>query len=182
MTTQKTRPTAWQHAFYGLWTVGLQLLFIMMLLGATSGCVRIDLPEIVFHRPKTYTTRKVCRVFHEKSKFGPFFRTGGWWIEGVDYQNRWMNSKSLAEEQNDLQITTIPVGTKLKECRSETHYSFSLWYLFDRYESRRLKILDGELKGLVVISDNFWSPKDNDYDVEILEVWPSGTNDHPIDK
>ena len=33
-----------------------------------------------------------------------------------------------------------------------------------------MKILDGEMKGVVVFSDNFWSPEDDDYDREILEL------------
>jgi hypothetical protein len=162
-----------RSVIYGLWTVVLQFVFIMMFLNATSGCVRIDLPELVFAQPKIYRTKKVCRVFHEKSKFFPFCFSGGWWIEGVDYQNRYMSYQHLSEMQNELQINTLPVGTLLKESRSEMQYGFSLWYLFTRYESRRLEILDGELRGLVVISDNFWLPNDDGYDMDVLEVCPS---------
>ena len=145
-------------------------LFAVMLLNVTSGCVRIDLPEIVSAQHKTYRTKKVCQVFHERRKFYPFFFDGGWWIEGVDCQNQFLSSRSLSEKQNELQMTTLPVGTLLKKCRSEMQYGFSLWFLFTRFESRRLEILDGELKGLVVISDNFWSPKEDDYDTDVLEV------------
>ena len=67
-----------------------------------------------------------------------------------------------------MQFIILPVGTLLKESRSKIEYGFSLWYLFSRYESHRLIILDGEKKGLVVISDNFCNPKENAYDADIL--------------
>ena len=169
----KEAPSTRLSIIYGLWTAVLRFVFIMMLLNATSGCVRIDLPEIVFARPRIYRTKKVCRVFHEKRHFFPFCFSGGWWIEGVDYLNSYMSSRVLSEMQTELQINTLPVGTLLKESRSEMQYGFSLWYLFTRYESRRLEILDGELKGLVVISDNFWLLNDDGYDMDVLEVCPS---------
>ena len=142
------------------------ILLIVVIL--SSGCVRIDMPEIVFSKPKTYAIKKECRVFHEKEGFIPFCRYGGWWIEGVDYFNQ--KIKSSAQEADIKPQTILPVGTLLKESRSEMQYGFSLWYLFTLNEAHRMKILDGEMKGVVVFSDNFWSPEDDDYDREILEL------------
>ena len=34
-----------------------------------------------------------------------------------------------------------------------------------------MKILNGEMKGMVVFSDNLWSPEDEDYDPKILELY-----------
>ena len=42
------------------WNAILAVIFIL-----NAGCVRIDVPEIVFVKPKTYVTKKECRVFHE---------------------------------------------------------------------------------------------------------------------
>lgn len=146
------------------WNAILAAIFIL-----NAGCVRIDVPEIVFVKPKTYVTKKECRVFHVKNVFFPFYRCGGWWIEGVDYFNQQINSSGL-----DVDIkpqTILPVGTLLKESRSEMQYGFSLWYLFNRNEAHRMKILDGEMKGLVVFSDNLWSLENDDYDEEILKLY-----------
>lgn len=137
------------------------LLAITILSGCLS-CVRIDVPQLVFTGGQEYSTKKLCRVFYHRDK-------GEWWIEGVDYQNRFLSSKTLCAENDELQFIILPVGTLLKESRSKIEYGFSLWYLFSRYESHRLIILDGEKKGLVVISDNFWNSKDNAYDADILE-------------
>ena len=41
------------------------MIFVIL----SAGCVRIDMPEIVFTKPKTYTIKKECRVFHEKEGF-----------------------------------------------------------------------------------------------------------------
>ncbi len=86
----------------------------------------------------------------------------------MDYFKQKINSSDL---DADIKPQTIlPVGTLLKECRSEMQYGFSLWYLFTLNEAHRMKILDGEMNGLVVFSDNFWSSEDDDYDREILEL------------
>jgi hypothetical protein len=138
------------------------------------------MPEIVFEKPKTYATKKECRVFHEKEGFFPFFRDGGWWIEGVDYFNQMI--KSSAPKVDIKPQTILPVGTLLKECRWEMQYGFSLWYLFTLHEAHRMKILDGEMNGLVVFSDNFWSPKDDDYDREILELYQDASSSPNVDK
>ena len=144
---------------------GILLLSVIL----SAGCVRIDMPEIVFVKQKTYATKKECRVFHEKEGFFPFFRDGGWWIEGVDYSNRMIRS---SEPEVDIKPQTIlPVGTLLQENRSEMQYGFSLWYLFTLNEAHRMKILNGEMKGMVVFSDNLWSPEDEDYDPKILELY-----------
>ena len=137
------------------------LLAITILSGCLS-CVRIDVPQLFFTGGQEYSTKKLCRVFYYRDK-------GEWWIEGVDYQNRFVSSKTLCAENEELQFIILPVGTLLKESRSKIEYGFSLWYLFSRYESHRLIILDGEKKGLVVISDNFWNPKENVYDADILD-------------
>ncbi len=102
---------------------GILLLTVIL----SAGCVRIDMPEIVFEKPKTYATKKECRVFHEKEGFFPFCRDGGWWIEGVDYFNQMLKS---SDPEVDIKPQTIlPVGTLLQENRSEMQYGFSLWYL-----------------------------------------------------
>ena len=133
----KEAPSRRLSIIYGLWTAVLRFVFIMMLLNATSGCVRIDLPEIVFARPKIYRTKKVCRVFHEKRHFFPFCFSGGWWIEGVDYLNSYMSSRVLSEMQNELQINTLPVGTLLKESRSEMQYGLLIETTGNKKEARK---------------------------------------------
>ena len=144
----------------------------MAFLLLSVSCVRIDVPKLRFSQPQTYITKRECRVFHEEESFFPFCRVGGWWIEAIDYHNRFTSSKTLEYWGYDLHLSSLPVGTLMQECRSEIQYGFSLWYLFTCYESRRLKILEGELKDLVVISDNFWLPFENAYDAEILGKIP----------
>ena len=148
------------------------MAILLALFVLSAGCVRIDLPKLASATPQTYATKKTCRLFHEKRSFFPFCFEGGWWIEGVDdYKTGFEKCTSkTAVVSHDKPLVTLPVGTLLMESRSEMHYGFSLWYLFTRDESRRLKVLNGEQKGLVVISDNFWNPKENAYDEEILEV------------
>ena len=145
---------------------------LLALFALSAGCVRIDLPKLALSKPQTYATKKTCRIFHEKRSFFPLCFDGGWWIEGVDDSKTGfeMCSSKTAEVSHDKPLITLPVGTLLMESRSEMQYGFSFWYLFTRYESRRLKVLNGEQKGLVVNSDNFWNPKNNAYDEEILEV------------
>ena len=87
----------------------------------------------------------------------------------MDYFNQKIKS---SDPTVDIKPQTIlPVGTILKESRSEMQYGFSLWYLFTLNEAHRMKILNGEMKGMVVFSNNLWSPKDDDYDSEILDLY-----------
>ena len=87
----------------------------------------------------------------------------------MDYSNRIIRS---SEPEVDIKPQTIlPVGTLLQENRSEMQYGFSLWYLCTLNEAHRMKILNGEMKGMVVFSNNLWSPEDEDYDPKILELY-----------